>query len=348
MTRFFIYAFYSVLSFLFFIPFLSIGAQVDPSDPTLSQEERTKIIERQEDRWQISKSSSNFQSFGFSILKPFVQTFSTNSDSILNTENVRLKIPYGAFSNIKNLTVKITALTKHVDFLFAGVPTQIGSNDSRNILLESTGMFYLAFFNEDGKRIEPKKNLTVEVSPLADPNGSNVYRFSKDTWEFVSSNQEPPSRPSTNPDREVSEGISFQIYSKINASGWWNFDIPKPEYTCITGKLKTNQPKDFTVQAVGVDYFGTSYSSVDSSGIFRLNVLKNQNIKVIATQISKKKNGFKEIGFLPTLKTQNKTAFSSEVPSACQSVSDISIFSIPESIFSNRIEFLKAIDMPDI
>lgn len=60
MTRFFIYAFYSVLSFLFFIPFLSIGAQVDPSDPTLSQEERTKIIERQEDRWQISKSSSNF------------------------------------------------------------------------------------------------------------------------------------------------------------------------------------------------------------------------------------------------------------------------------------------------
>ncbi|EMJ92573.1 hypothetical protein [Leptospira alstonii] len=98
------------------------------------------------------------------------------------------------------MEARITILKNHADFLFAGIPTQIGPN----LLLESTGMFYLAFYDEGGKRIEPKKSLTVEIQPLADPIDSNVYRFSKGNWDLVSTD--------TNTTRRTNEdGENFKV-----------------------------------------------------------------------------------------------------------------------------------------
>lgn len=109
------------------------------------------------------------------------------------------------------METRITTLNKHSDFLFAGVPSQIGPN----LLLESTGMFYLAFYDEKGTRIEPKKNLTVAVEALSDPNGSNVYPYPKGNWELLSQNRESTAISEI----EGSDTILFQIYSKIDSSG---------------------------------------------------------------------------------------------------------------------------------
>ncbi|XDD49089.1 hypothetical protein AB3N59_11690 [Leptospira sp. WS92.C1] len=368
MKQFFAYTF-----FLFFLFYQNqIDGQVDPSDPTLSPEERKKIIQYQENRWEIGKSSTtpNFTSLGFSILKPFVVLIHNDLDSIVTTNqgDLRLKIPTGAFPKSTKIEVRITVLRKHFDYLFAGIPTQLGPNQSPNILLESTGMFYLAFFNENGQRIEPKKSLTVELASLtADPSNSNVYRFSNGNWKLVASEINSntqsnandknldedqaklyPIQASPNIEESMNEGFQFQIYSKIQSSGWWNFDIPKPEFTCITGKIKNNNFKNLNIQAIGIDYFGTSYGNVDASGNFYLNVLKDQNVKVLVTRFSTNPSHSKEIGFLPTFRTQNITAHTSASPSKCQNVSEIGMIPIPEDAIKDRSKFLKIIDMPDI
>ncbi|WP_232380654.1 hypothetical protein [Leptospira ainlahdjerensis] len=336
--------FLTIPSILIFFLLKPVMAETDPSDPTLSPEERMKIIQSQETRWEIGKSSTNQTPFGFSILKPFVDFFSTDLESVMDIGSLRLTIPPRSFSKTEQVEVRIITLNKHADFLFAGIPTQIGSNRSPALLLESTGMFYVSFFNEDGKRIEPKKNLKVELLPLTDPNGSNVYRYTKGNWDLISQKQES----SAISEIEGSDWIPFQIYSKIDSSGWWNFDKPKPEFTCVTGKILAKNPEEFLIQGVGIDYFGTSYGVVEPSGVFRINVLKNSNVKIFALFTPKNKNAKREIGFFPTFRTQERTTFSSEKNPRCQKVSEISTFPIEESIFQNRARFLKTIDMPDI
>ncbi len=327
------------LSFLSLFLVSGMDAQ-DPSDPNLSQEERNKILTKQEERWEISKSTSNPSTFGFSILKPFIQSFLSNRETVIDAGNFKLTIPAGAFSHSKKVETRITILNKHSDFLFAGVPTQI----EPNLLLESTGMFYLAFYDEEGRRIEPKKNLTVEMVALSDPNSSNVYRYTKGNWELLSQSRESTAISEI----EGSDTIPFQIYSKIDSSGWWNFDKPKPEFTCVTGRILSKNPEEFLIQGVGIDYFGTSYGNVEPSGVFRINVLKNSNVKIFALFTPKNKNAKREIGFLPIFRTQERTAFSSEKNPQCQKVSEISTFPIEESVFQNRAQFLKMIDMPDM
>lgn len=59
-------------------------------------------------------------------------------------------------------------------------------------------------------------------------------------------------------------------------------------------------------------YFGTSYGTVKPSGIFRINVLKNSNMKNFALFTPKNKNAKREIGFLPIFRTQERTTVSSE------------------------------------
>ncbi|RHX93770.1 hypothetical protein DLM76_12255 [Leptospira yasudae] len=328
--------------FLFLIA-IGVAAQENPSDPSLSQEERNRIIAKQEDRWEISKSSSNTITLGFSILKPFVESFLSYRETTLDAGELRLKIPAGAFSHSQKVEARITILKNHADFLFAGIPTQIGSH----LLLESTGMFYLAFYDEEGKRIEPKKSLSVEIQPLTDPTDSNVYRYSKGNWDLVSADKNTIQQ-----NKEVREpfegGFPFQIYSKIQSSGWWNFDKPKPEFTCLEGKANLKKNENVSVQAIGLDYYGTSYANVDSNGNFRINVLKDKKVKLILTNFFNAKAGSRQVGFLPAIQTQNKTAFASNPSDSCQRIADISPFPISESIFNDRSAFLKTIDMPDL
>ncbi|WP_245667150.1 hypothetical protein [Leptospira tipperaryensis] len=310
----------------------------------MSQDERNKILTKQEERWEISKSPSNPGAFGFSILKPFVQSFLSYQETVIDAGNLRLKIPAGTFYNSKKVETRITILNKHADYFFAGIPTQIGSN----LLLESTGMFYLAFYDEEGKRIEPRKSLTVEMEALADPTDSNVYRFSKGNWNLVSTGTD-----TTRPRKEVMEMESesflpFQIYPEIQSSGWWNFDTPKPEFTCLEGKVDLKNGQNFSAQAIGLDYYGTSYANVDPNGNFRINVLKNKKVKILIINFNSAKTGSKQIGSLPAIQTQNATAFSSKPSDRCQKISEIFPFPITESIFNDRASFLKAIDMPDL
>ncbi|PJZ42704.1 hypothetical protein CH370_05715 [Leptospira kmetyi] len=339
--------FSTYVSSLFFIPLFvvaGIKAQEDPSNPSLSQEERNRIIAKQEDRWEISKSSANVSSLGFSILKPFIESFFSYQETILDAGDLRLKIPAGAFSNSQKVEARITILNNHADFLFAGIPTQIGPN----LLLESTGMFYLAFYDEGGNRIEPKKSLTVEVQSLADPTDTNVYRFSKGTWNLVSTDTARKTNEARENFETSIERFPIQIYSKIQSSGWWNFDKPKPEFTCLEGKVDAKNSQNFSVQSIGLDYYGTSYANVGSDGSFRINVLKDKKVKILISNFSNTKTGSKQVGFLPAIQTQNITAFSSRPSDPCQRISDISPFPVSESIFNDRSKFLKTIDMPDL
>ncbi|WP_026053174.1 hypothetical protein [Leptospira santarosai] len=60
---------------------------------------------------------------------------------------------------LKKWEARITVFESHVDFLFAEIPTQSVRTSCSN-----RRVFYLASYDENGKRIEPKKSLTVEVA----------------------------------------------------------------------------------------------------------------------------------------------------------------------------------------
>ncbi|RHX84484.1 hypothetical protein [Leptospira stimsonii] len=78
------------------------------------------------------------------------------------------------------------------------------------------------------------------------------------------------------------------------------------------GKIVTKNQEEFLIQGFGIDYFGTSYGTVKPSGIFRINVLKNSNMKNFALFTPKNKNAKRKIGFLPIFRTQERTTVSSE------------------------------------
>ncbi|EMO83845.1 hypothetical protein LEP1GSC070_0602 [Leptospira santarosai str. AIM] len=128
---------------------------------------RTQISLSPKDRI-ITKQRKPLGNFKFVSNRQFVRRFDLKtvyrilfsiSRNRYKHRKSKTQSPPRAFLVLKKWEARITVFESHADFLFAGIPTQSVRTSCSN-----RRVFYLAFYDEDGKRIEPKKSLTVEVA----------------------------------------------------------------------------------------------------------------------------------------------------------------------------------------
>ncbi|TGL63420.1 hypothetical protein [Leptospira sarikeiensis] len=311
---------------------------LDPSDPNLSEEERENIIKNQEFRWDYRPQALR-KIENKPILESFSKWISPNTEEFFNLGPLSIHVLKGTFS--EKVKIETLTLTKHSDFIFAGIPTEIFTDPP--ILLESSGMFHISITNEKGNHVRPNRDVSVKMQPISSPEGVKVYSMVENTWS-----EDPVQRNDFN--RCETCDFSPWLYASIRNEGWWNFDKPNLEFTCIKGKVQGDFGKTYTVSAAGLNYYGLNFTTADRDGSFLLNVLKGKKVKLFAEEDKKYDSKEQKRGLvaLPSFVSQNRTAFSKTTPKLCQDIGLLKPKDRDVSLWKNRSEFLKTIDMPDI
>ncbi len=287
-------------------------------------------------------------------------------------ENLRISIPAAAFARATRVRIAALVLSKPADFVFASPDLRIVEND-RVVLLESTGMFRLSFSDESGRPLEPAAPLTASMPLRGDATNARVYQFRNEQWieraasamEGGALNSNPPARLTqyapgaatapndpANPtpveapcaDCAAFEGFHFpQIYRQIDAGGWWNFDVPKPEFTCVSVGIEGASERS-VVAVAGVDFQGISYGEPAAGGVYRLNTLRNRRIKVYATDSASADQ--LRAGALPLLISPNHQAHTTNAAPNCPFVGRLQLTPQPADVLKDRERFLRVIDWP--
>lgn len=289
-------------------------------------------------------------------------------------DNLRLSIPAAAFASATRVRISAIVLSKPADFVFASPDLRMVEN-GRVVLLESTGMFRLSFNDETGRPLEPAAPLTASM-PLPSIGGAQearVYQYRNEQWieraasavesgalsssiplrltQFAPGPTSAPNNPTyptpvESPCVECggSAGFHFpQIYRRIDSGGWWNFDIPKPEFTCISVRVEGASPQS-VVAAAGVDFQGISYGEPARDGVYRLNTLRNRKIKVYATDVVND-DSFRA-GALPLTVSPDYQAHTSNAAPNCPLLGRIVLQQQPIEVLKDRERFLRIIDWP--
>ncbi|TGL50689.1 hypothetical protein EHQ61_09795 [Leptospira wolffii] len=331
-----------LLLFVLLVGVPRLYSKNDPTDPNLSNEERDDIIRNQENKWDFKPAHESSSVSKDALPKIHSSIRSTGETAYLTLGPLEVYIPSGAFDGFGEVKIETIALTKHSDFIFAGIPMEIQGKEP--IILESVGMFRIAFLDSNGRSLRPQKEISVGMNPLDTTDNARVYKLTGDVWKETSKLQK-----SQRNDCEI-ECAGYIIYSSIQSEGWWNFDKPHKEFTCLKGTVDAPAGSGISISSAGVDYYGMSYAHVRSDGSFEINVLKNRKVKVFTTNLnpgSKSKFSKGYLGYLPTLQTQDKVAFATNDPKKCQDIGKIQVRSVSSSLMEDRTAFLKAIDMPD-
>ncbi|MBL8019144.1 MAG: hypothetical protein JNM27_05730 [Leptospirales bacterium] len=329
---------------------LALSAR-SPDDTELTPEDRRRIIQEQERRWNLNPEDLPMRTIDVLRNDTELQVLDTESFTILpgqTTELVlksgtRITIPKGSFKVPAggDVRAEVVELRKPRDFAFAGIPTNITVNGAPAIL-ESAGMVRLRFlWNTTEAILNSSARLRLEMEPTA--YGSfNVYRREgSGEWELKGKAEERQPNPDCQaPSGSECPALSTLIFDQIDRSGWWNFDEPKTEFTCITGTLSRPSAD---LRAVGVYRNWSSMGMVDSaqSNRFKINVMRNEHSKVIAVE-GKDKNVW--LGTLPAFVTQDKITHTKyNNGKDCQEIGEVEMKPVSRKILQDKESFLKAI-----
>ncbi|MCE9597545.1 MAG: hypothetical protein K8S54_06215 [Spirochaetia bacterium] len=341
-----------------FLPLiLALAATIraeSPSEGELSPEERLRIIQEQERRWNLNPEdlplsdpldrrdgdSANVSSE--SGVEAFPVLVGQTTELVLKS-GTRISIPGNSFKVPANAAVRaeVLELRKPRDFAFAGISTNTIVNGSPAIL-ESAGMVRLRFlWNATEAILASSARLRLEMEPAA--YGSfNVYRRN-DTGDWDLKGNAKESRPNAECDsqsRSECPSVSTLIFDQIDRSGWWNFDEPKTEFTCITGTVNRSGA-DLRAVGVGRNWSSVNLSALTPTNRFQINVMRNERAKIIAVE---QKDKVAWLGTLPAFITQDRithTKFNNGKD--CQEVGSVELKPISKKNLKDKESFLKAI-----
>lgn len=374
---------YRRLSSLLCVASLCFGygllAQSDPNAPGLSPAQRDAIIRRQEQIWNTDSlpdarqpdpgtEATRDEGTVTRALRRIVNTYEfSRTPSVLHFEDVALRVEPGTFPGRRPVRIELIHLRRPGDFALAGIELAV-EMQGRSVPLESSGMFHVAFFDDDGIPVEPTRPIGVALPAAGDPTGARVYYLAEERWverapapssareagfPEEAAREESPFLEEGNPEAEgiLNEGpvtppMSELLYTTIDFSGWWNFDCPKPEGTCLSGTVSN---PNATVYVAGVSYLGLSETRPDASGRFELNAMKDARVLVYAVAGDYSTEGFilSGIGALPVFLSQNVTTHTTHSQPRCQDLGRLSLSPGPTDLLQDRERFLQAIGMPD-
>lgn len=348
-----------VLLSVFILGMIPAIALPDPDSPELTPQQRADIIEEQEKRWQIDPEMktpgagtwpSEEQPNPFTgSLTPKQFTVDASRKNHLEYNGTILEIPENSFPGAGKVTVEILSLRTHADFLLAGQSTEavIGG---KHVLLNSTGMARFTFQDERGRRIFPVKPVVYKNQAI-DSGNAGVYKMENQNW------QQTADRAGEAYDEDCApECPTVQFYEGPVTSGWWNFDVPNEKFTCITGRLDAPAGRPLLVMAAGITYFGVSKDYTGAGRIFRVNVLKNSDVKLVAVEQNRDQTAAARktvlLGHLDPVRSSSETAFTkaagAEKSSSgkCSDAGTIILKETGRNVLSDRKRLLEHINMP--
>ena len=149
-----------------------------------------------------------------------------------------------------------------------------------------------------------------------------------------------PANPNPCEGNDEGPALVEWIYRGVSSDGWWNFDTPKPEFTCI--KLSEPARSDLNYVAVGVDYLGMSFGQPINGRIY-FNVLKNSLVKVVA--LSTSLDPMRTIGWMREKRTPARTAHIKTNTAACSDFGSLLWQKVEAKKFKDKDAFLALIEM---
>lgn len=348
MQRVFLVCLLCVFSFV-----LAVSAQ-SLDDPALSPEDRMRAIREQENRWNMRpedlllleerpprRREAEPLATGLESMAEMFPVFPGQTSELVLKSGTRITLPPGSLrlpAGASNVRAEVIELRRPEDFAFAGISTEM-SNNGRPAILESAGMVRLRFlWNTTEVLLASSARLRMEMEPAA--YGSfNVYRRNETgAWDLrgpAEENRRPAECQGECPT------VSTLIFDKIDRGGWWNFDEPKEEFTCITGIVQ-GKP-DATVRGMGVYRNWTSYGQPvpEKPGRFVMNVMRGEQAKVVSVL---EKTNKAWIGTLPAFRTQDLVTHTKlENGSKCQEIGTLEMKEVPLDTLKEKKRFLDAI-----
>ncbi|MCB1175871.1 MAG: hypothetical protein KDK39_20010 [Leptospiraceae bacterium] len=351
-----------------------LPAQNDPNQPGISDADRARIIRRQESLWDvdpngilISNKARDAQAASLQAVLPVQsQTIPGGQAANLDLDGLRLSVPVEAFPSGQRVTIRAIVLSDMTDFALAVPETRV-IVDGKPVLLESTGMFRLQFSGSDGQKLEPGAPLIASMPVLAGADKARVYQLRNGNWiqrkeramsasglqpdlRLTQSQSDNPSNPTPSEiynDGEYTEtgGFHFpQIFDQIDASGWWNFDVPQPEYTCLTVRI-LNAPTNAWTQITGVEYRGNSIGESRGAQTMAFNAMRSKEAIVYTSWYDPKSDDVL-LGSLYLPKTPSHVAHTKTNGSACPIVGQIRLQQYKKENLKDKTAFLKAIQWP--
>lgn len=335
-----------------FTAVLAVSAQ-SLDDPDLTPEERRRAIREQESRWNMSpedlllfdrrraRETTQVTSLG-GLVERFRILPGQTTELVLQS-GTRISIPQGAFvlpQGAEEITAEVVELRRPEDFAFAGISTEM-SNNGRPAILESAGMVHLRFLWKATEVIlASSARLRLEMEPAA-YGTFNVYRRNESgSWDLRGPARE--NRSVSQPDCQGEcPSVSTLIFDRIDRGGWWNFDQPKDEFTCITGTVRGKEGGQ--VRGMGVYRNWSSYgeSVPEKPGRFVMNVMRGELAKVVSVH---EKTNKAWIGTIPAFRTQDLITHTKlENASKCQEIGTIEMKEVPLDTLKDKKRFLDAI-----
>ena len=339
-------------------------------NPDLDSQRRNEIIRAQQDKWDMEDSSDIPETHEKAkaavdltgMLPVYCLSFDPAYAQKLRLGSLTLEVPPGAFHG-PEVEVQALVLSKPADFALAGVSLEYREN-SQQVILESDGMFRLRFF-QNGKPVEPSKPLTVKMRP-GNYESMNMYRLDG-SWQNLGATGMVTDWPdgcnswtNTGPRLILVESPldcegeypSVRIYNALNRSGWWNFDKPADNITCIAGVFRPpGEQFQVRLEAVGMDYLGLSHATRKGHR-FAINVAANRTVKVYAL-VTDRRTRSVYVGSLEPVRTNSRTSFIREgdlengTQQACQEVGELTLKKESVELLTNRKLFLQSIGLPD-
>lgn len=327
--------------------FITAAAAQSLDDPGLDPEERRRAVREQELRWnlreedivirQIPAAESTFPGAEVFRVLP-----GQNNELVL-ASGTRITVPAGSFRlppGAGEVRAEVIELRYPEDFAFAGVPTNMTQN-GKPLLLESAGMVRLRFlWNTTELILASSARLKLEMAPTASGDFGVYRRNEQGNWDLrgpAAANRAP------SPDCTSGECLSLStlIFDKIDRSGWWNFDRPTDEFTCIKGSIPNADQAD--LRGMGVYRNWVSAGERSEDGRFVMNVMRNERTKVAAV-VAKKDAAW--IASFPAFQTQaaiTHTKLEAPAFAGCQDIGTAKLERVDPAVLKDKAKFLKAI-----
>ncbi|MCW7480548.1 hypothetical protein [Leptospira kanakyensis] len=327
---------------LFFVS--SISAQwKDPSERL----EWNKEVEKKWSQKNTPDANGNLSVDHLITLDTYIDPYSQNMaegryGTKFNFKYYSFKLPT-EFKRGDTLLLRITEVINPLDFYLSRL--DLTYNESS--IFESGGMFRMDAFYK-GQPV-PFDGPGIEVQfPVQNPtNVYNLYSYQNNLWEKKQDSKDI--QTSANTTESTSDNFEFnlssidKIVSGIKGFVWWNFDLPRKNITCLTGRIKSSNTNN-SVTVVGISKLGVTTKQFYTDE-FKINYLQDVMVKVIVD------GGDGTLGasnFIQTNKVDSYFYSDENKKGKCQNIGEIHTKKVSPELKNNRGELLKYLGLNDV
>ena len=286
-------------------------------------------------------------------LKPANQYFHVNpleknllraeKGSFFTIEPDSFALPEG-YQRGEMIEIHLIEVTKSIEFSALPISLEI-EHKGTPTLFESAGMFFInATYKNKPLALRPGKK--IEVKFRTDIQGEEFYVYNHDAekgWQRHGHNQEiwliaaprkavPPRPFYVKPAVAKAARALYRVY-KIDRLTWWNFDYPKPDLTCLKGKVSGSDSQSYSVTVFSKSELGAYTLQLPKD--FKISFYRNTTARIFV--IDEKGNVARTSFF----ETSDEIGHHKLPDSKCEDVGPLKMETIPPEVLNDEVKLKK-------